>query len=212
MIGDQADFVARLKAVLPRNWFTDVAPVLDSLLVGLGAAWSGTYSLLRFVQAQARISTASGTFLDLASDDFFGGNFTRFSGEVDAVFRGRLHRNILRARGTRQSLLDALQDLTGRSAAVFEPARPGDTGGYSTGGLAYGTAGAYGSLLLPFQCFVTTYRPLGAGIPLVGGYGGPGPLAYANLGWVAAEVTDADILSTVAGLMPVGSIAWTRIL
>ena len=211
MIGDQADFVARFRAVLPRNWFSDVAPVLDSLLAGLAATWSGTYGLLRFVQAQARISTASGAFLDLASDDFFGEGLARFSGEVDAVFRGRLLRNILRTRGTRQSLLDALQDLTGRSAAVFEPARPGDTGGYSTGGLAYAAAGAYGSLSLPFQCFVTAHRPLGTGIPLVGGYGSSGPLAYANLGWVAVEVTDADILTTVAGLMPVGSVAWTRI-
>lgn len=211
MIGDQADFVARFRAVLPRNWFSDIAPVLDSLLAGLGVAWSGTYGLLRFVQAQARISTASGAFLDLVSDDFFGKDFARFSGEIDAVFRGRLHRNILRARGTRQSLLDGLRDLTGRSAEVFEPARPGDTGGYSTGGLAYGAAGAYGSLTLPFQCFVTAHRPLGMGIPLVGGYGSPGPLAYANLGWIAAEVTDADILTTVADLMPVGSIAWIRI-
>lgn len=212
MVGDQADFVARLRTVLPRNWFADVAPVLDSVLAGLGSVWSGTYGLLRFVQAQARIGTASGAFLDLIADDFFGPAFARFPGEVDAVFRRRLDSNILRARGTRQALLDALQDLTGRAAVVFEPARPGDTGGYSTGALAYGVAGAYGSLSLPFQCFVTAHRPLGLGIPLIGGYGGPGPLAYANLGWIAVEVTDADILKTIAGVMPVGSIAWTRVI
>lgn len=211
MVGDQADFVARLRAVLPRNWFTDVAPVLDSVLAGLGAVWSGTYGLLRFVQAQSRIGTASGAFLDLAAEDFFGTTLARFSGEVDAVFRGRLSKNILRVRGTRRSLLDALQDLTGRAAVVFEPARADDTGGYSTSSLAYGVAGAYGSLSLPFQCFVTAHRPLGLGIPFIGGYGSPGPLAYANLGWIAAEVTDADILATIAGVMPVGSIAWTRI-
>ena len=212
MVGDQADFVARLRAVLPRNWFIDVAPVLDSVLAGLGSAWGGTYRLLRFVQAQARIGTASGAFLDLIADDFFGTALVRFSGEVDAFFRRRLHSNILRVRGTRQSLLDALQDLTGRAAFVFEPACPGDTGGYSTGGLAYGVAGAYGLLSLPFQCFVTAHRPLGLGIPLIGGYGSPGPLAYANLGWIAVEVTDDDILKTIVGVMPVGSIAWTRII
>ncbi len=211
MVGDQADFVTRLRAVLPRNWFTDVAPVLDSVLAGLGAVWSGTYGLLRFAQAQARIATASGAFLDLIADDLFGTTLARFSGEVDVVFRGRLRTNILRARGTRQSLLDALQDLTGRAAIVFEPACASDTGGYSTGALAYGAAGAYGSLSLPFQFFVTAHRPLGVGIPLVGGYGGPGPLAYANLGWIAVEVTDADILTTIVGVIPVGSIAWTRI-
>ena len=212
MVGDQADFINRLRSVLPRNWFTDVAPVLDSVLAGLGSAWSGTYGLLRFVQAQARIGTASGAFLDLIADDFFGTALVRFSGEVDAAFRRRLHNNILRARGTRQSLLNALQDLTGQAAVVFEPARSGDTGGYSTGALAYGVAGAYGSLSLPFQCFVTAHRPLGLGIPLIAGYGSPGPLAYANLGWIATEITDADILKTIAGVMPVGSIAWTRII
>lgn len=211
MVGDQADFVARLGAVLPRNWFADATPVLDSVLAGLGAAWGGTYGLLRFAGAQARTGTASGAFLDLIADDFFGAGLARFSGEADTVFRGRLQRDILRARGTRQALLDALQDLTGRAAVVFEPARAGDTGGYSTGALAYGSAGAYGSLSLPFQCFVTAHRPLGVGIPLIGGYGSPGPLVYASLAWIAVEVSDADILATVAGVMPVGSLAWTRI-
>lgn len=211
MVGDQADFVDRLKAALPRSWFTGVAPVLDGVLAGLGAAWSGTYGLLRLAQAQARIGTASGSFLDLVAGDFFGTELARFSGEVDAVFRERLSRNILRVRGTRQSVVSALQDLTGRAPVVFEPACPADTGGYSMSALAYGTAGAYGSLSLPFQCFVTAHRPVGLGIPLIGGYGSPGPLAYANLGWIAAEVTDADILKTIASVMPVGSIAWTRI-
>lgn len=211
MVGDQADFIARLRSVLPRNWFTDLAPVLDSVLAGLGVAWSGTYGLLRFAQAQSRIGTAAGAFLDLAADDFFGTGLARFSGEVDAVFRERLCRNILRERGTRRSLLDALQDLTGRAGVVFEPACAADTGGYSTGALAYGAAGAYGSLSLPFQCFVTAHRPLGVGIPFVGGYGGPGPFVYANMGWIVADVTDADILATIAGVMPVGSIAWARI-
>ena len=211
MAGDQADFVARLRAVLPRNWFTDAAPVLDSVLGGLGAAWSGVYGLLRFAQAQARIGTASGAFLDLVAGDFFGSALARFSGEADASFRGRLRRNILRERGTRQSLLAALQDLTGRAATVFEPARATDTGGYSTGVLAYGVAGAYGSLSLPFQCFVTAHRPIGMGIPLIAGYGSAGPLAYANLGWISVDVTDADILATIVGVMPAGSIAWVRI-
>lgn len=212
MVGDQADFVARLRAVLPRGWFSDVAPVLDGVLSGFGTAWSGMYGLLRFAQAQSRIGTASGAFLDLIAEDFFGAALGRFSGEADTPFRRRIGREILRERGTRQSLLDALLDLTGRPAVVFEPARPADTGGYSSGALGYNVAGAYGSLSLPFQCFVTARRPLGMGIPLVGGYSGPGPLVYASMGWIGAEVSDSDILTTIVGVMPAGSIAWARIL
>ncbi len=212
MVGDQADFVARLRAVLPRGWFSDVAPVLDSVLSGFGTAWSGMYGLLRLAQAQSRIGTASGTFLDLIADDFFGTAFERFSGEADTPFRARIGREMLRERGTRQSLVDALQDLTGRPAVVFEPARPDDTGGYSTGVLGYNVAGAYGSLSLPFQCFVTARRPLGMGIPLVGGYSGPGPLVYASRGWIGTKISDSDILMTIVDVMPAGSIAWARIL
>ena len=212
MVGDQADFVSRLRTVLPKGWFSEVAPVLDSVLSGFGTAWSGMYGLLRLAQAQSRIGTASGAFLDLIAGDFFGTSLARFSGEADTPFRGRIQHEILRERGTRQALLDALQDLTGQAAVVFEPARPTDTGGYATGALGYNIAGAYGSLSLPFQCLVTARRPLGRGIPLVGGYSGPGPLVYANLGWIGTEVSDADILATIVDVMPAGSIAWARLL
>ena len=211
MTGDQADLVARLQAVLPRNWFGDTTPVLDGLLSGLATAWQGLYGLLCTVKAQARIATASGEVLDMIAADFFGAGLGRSPGEADTPFRARILREMLRKRGTRQSLVGVLQDLTGLSPIVFEPARSGDTGGYCTGAVGYAVAGAYGSLSLPYQCFVTAYRPVGVGIPLVAGYGSPGPLAYANASWIGAHVTDADILAAIVGVLPAGSIAWTRI-
>jgi hypothetical protein len=105
---------------------------------------------------------------------------------------------------------------------VFEPARTTDTGGYTSsagdgGGVAYGTAGGWGSLALPFQCFITAYRPLGSGIATVSGWGsaagayGQGAIEYASLAMVQAQVTDQDIYSAVADVLPVATIGWTSI-
>ena len=83
--------------------------------------------------------------------------------------------------------------------------------------LGYGAAGGWGSLALPFQCFVTAYRPTISGVPLAGGYGsgaggfGAGALQYVSPAMVQSQVSDADILAAIASTMPVAAAAWTRI-
>ncbi len=105
---------------------------------------------------------------------------------------------------------------------VFEPARPSDTGGWGgqrqlVTGLAYGRAGGWGNLSLPYQALVTAYRPSGSGIAKVTGWSASGggyrvgAIEYANLAMTQAPVTDADIYAAVASVMPVAAIAWTRI-
>lgn len=221
MMGDQQDIVDRIKATLPSGWFPDGTPVLDALLGGLASAWSWSYGLLQYVATQARLSTASDIWLDVAAQDFFGSRVVR-AGQSDSVFSSRLRIEILRARGTRASLSSVLTDLTGRQPSIFEPARPSDTGSWGGGGsfitgLAYGCTGGWGSLTLPFQCFLTAYRPSGSGIAAIagwstpaGGYGG-GVIEYGDLSMVGVTVTDADIFSATASVMPVAAVAWTRI-
>lgn len=222
MTGDQQDMLARLRAVLPARWFPDTAPVLDGLLGGLASGWSWAYQLLQYVKAQTRIATATDIWLDIIANDFFGDRLTRRSGQGDAAFRNRIQRELFRERGTRAAIVAALQDLTGRGPFVFEPARSTDTGGYSSmsgggGGLGYGSAGGWGSLALPFQCFITAYRPVGSGIATVSGWGGPsggygqGTIEYASLEMVQGQVTDNDIYAAVADVLPVAAIGWTRI-
>ncbi len=211
MIGDAADMRSRLRAVLPARWFGDTTPVLDGVLAGLAAGWAAIYALLETMRAETRIATASDSFLDGVSADFFGAALPRRTGELDAPFRLRIGYEMLRERGTRAGLVSALTELTGRAPRVFEPALSGDTGGYSSGGLGYGIAGGWGSLALPFQVFVTAYRPLGAGIALVGGYATGGYRAYASLAMVPVQVSDADIYAAAASVMPAATVCWTAI-
>ena len=84
-------------------------------------------------------------------------------------------------------------------------------------------AGGYGSLALPFQAFVTAYRPSGGGVSTVGAYGnastflygaggyGGGAIEYAGTSMVSGQVTDAMIQSVVVATMPESTIAWLRI-
>jgi hypothetical protein len=208
--------------VLPTRWFPDQAPVLDSILGGLASCWTWAYGMLQYVKAQARIATATDIWLDIVALDFFGNRLSRRRGQSDAAFRSRIQRELFRERGTRRAIISALQDLTGRAPDIFEPARTTDTGAYSSlthegGGIAYGAVGGWGSLGLPFQCFVTAYRPVGSGIAMIAGWGGfvgaygHGVIQYASLEMVQGQVTDDDIYSAIADVLPIAAVGWTRI-
>ena len=222
MIGDQEDMSGRLRAVLPTQWFPDSTPVLDAVLSGFASGWSWIYGILRYVQSQTRIATASDVWLDVIAVDFFGDRLARRANQDDGVLRGRITRELFRERGTRTAVLKVLEDLTGRAPIIFEPSRPPDTGGYMLKagvvcGLAYGMVGGWGSLALPFQCFITVFRPSGAGISIVSGWNAPGagygkgPIEYGNLMMIDGQVTDDTVYATVASVLPIATIGWTSI-
>ncbi len=211
MTGDPPDIVARLKAVLPTRWFPDETPVLDTVLTGLATGWSSLYALLAVVRLQSRIATATDQFLDGASADFFGARLPRRNTEADDAFRLRIKQQLAREHATRAAVVDVVTDLTGTPPVIFEAGRVSDTGGYGANGFAYGSAGAWGSLNLPFQVFVTAKRAQGVGIANIAGYGTAGPLARASLAAAAGQVTDADIYAAIASVMPTATRAWTRI-
>jgi len=217
-IGDQADFVARIEALLPNGWFGDETPILDAVLNGIGWALAFVYSLYQYAALQTRIATATDGFLDLISYDFFGLNLPRNPQESDAAFRLRIQGQLFLQRVTRYGLIEALVLLTGRTPIVFEPARPEDTGAYNTNTLGYGLAGGYGSLVLPCQSFVIAYRPSNSGIPNIGGYGSPegayntpSQAEWTSLSQVVGAVTDADIYATIDRAKAAGSTVWTQL-
>jgi hypothetical protein len=132
----------------------------------------------------------------------------RWPNEADAAYLTRIQQEMLRPRGTRAAVILALSELTGRVPSIFEPALTSDTGGYTLGGVGYGAAGGYGSLMLPFQAFITAFRPVGCGIAQIAGYDTGGYLAYGNL---PALQIDSQIFATVEATTPIGTITWTRI-
>jgi hypothetical protein len=220
--GDQSDVFARLKSLMPR-WFGDGSTVRDALLQGLAWAASLIYSLIAYTRLQTRIKTATDGWLDMIAADFFGATLIRASNQSDASFRARIIINLFRERATRWAIITVLKDLTGRAPVVFEPQRPLDTGSYGGPLIGYGMAGGYGSILIPYQAFVTAYRPSGVGIPNVAGYGGavggPGPggygtsaqIEYAALSMIQGAVTDADIYAAIDSVKPAATAVWTRI-
>jgi hypothetical protein len=221
MTGDADDMRARLVALMPLRWFSDTMPMVSAVLSGLSDGWAWLHGMLGYVGRQTRIATATDGFLDLISSDFLGAALPRRFGETDTAFRARIQRELLRARATRPALVAELTNLTGRAPVVFEPARPADTGAWGRA-LGYNAAGGWGSLALPFQVFVTAFRPLGTGVPFVGGWGhlpaspggggwNTGAMEYASLAMVQSQVTDADIDSAIATTVPVAVTAWTRI-
>lgn len=215
MTGDQTDMLVRLKSTLPARWFADSTAILDGALAGLAWAWSWLYAVLSYVKLQTRLATATDSFLDQIALDYLGPRLPRRIAEPDPSYRRRISLELLRERGTRNAVIQALTDLTGRPPIVFEPSRPADTGAWN-GIAGYGLAGGWGSLTLPFQCLVTAYRAQGSGIANTAAYGGPagysqGAIQYASLAMLTGQITDTDILATVASVMPTASIAWTRI-
>lgn len=222
MVGDQQDMLLRMKRVLPLRWFPDDTPILDTLLSGLALAWASVYGLLQVVKLQARIATAQGMWLDLVALDYFGSQVCRHAGESDGSYRLRIQRELIRERGTRQAVIAAITDLTARQPHLFEPANASDTGGYgamdqAATGLAYGCAGGWGDLALPFQFFVTAYRPIGTGIAYLSGWNSSGggycngALQYSSLSMMQTQVTDNDICEVITQVLPIGVVAWTRI-
>ncbi|MDR3718396.1 MAG: hypothetical protein P4K98_06310 [Bryobacteraceae bacterium] len=216
MTGDQVDIITRMRAVLPARWFPDTAPILDSLLAGIGAVWAIIYQQLEFVAAQARIGTAAGLFLDLIAADYFGTKLRRQAGQSDDSLRTKILKEILRERTTREALRTSLSDVTGRDPIIFEFSRPADTRAWGMA-CGWGTAGGWGSLDMPFQCLVTAFRPLSGGVAVLDGWGetaggwGGGAIGYASFSMIGGQISDDQIEAAVVGVMPAATTAWLQI-
>jgi len=188
--GDQNDILARLKATAVPRWFSDTTPILDAVLFGWAATWAFVYSLYAYAKLQTRLLTATDGWLDMIAGDYFGNAVQRKPQQTDASYRVTIQANLLRDRATRNSLIAMLTTITGRVPKVIELTRPSDTGAYRYF-MGYSVAGAYGSISLPYQCFIRVYRPL------------PGTTQYGLL--------DADIYAAIDSIRPVDSTIWTQL-
>lgn len=216
--GDQNDIFNRLKALLPPTWFDSHSPLLDGVLTACSQALAWCYSLYVYAKLQTRIGTATDGWLDLTAYDFFGKNLQRAAGQSDELFRQQMKISLFRERGIRQAIIDILEDLTGKTPDIFEPQRPLDTGSYGGPMIGYGVAGGYGSIMLPYQAFVTAYRPSGSGIPFIAGYSSsPSGYSiasrgeYASQSMITGSITDAQVYEAIAAVKMEGTIVWVRL-
>lgn len=218
--GDQQDILSKLKGNLPTGWFGGTSLYVDAVLSAFAQVGAFIYTAIQEAVTQSRIKTAT-YMLDMVAGDFFGTKLIRRLNETDTSYRARIYTNLFRERATRYSVVRILTDLTGAIPSVFEPRRSMDTKGYNATTLAYNTigAGGYGALGLPHQAFVTAYRPIGTGIPNVGGYGSsvggyntPSQLEYTNFDMVINAIKDSDIYGAVEAVKPIGTTVWVKIL
>jgi hypothetical protein len=216
-VGSAGDIANRIRQLLP-GWFADSNPTADALLTGAATALAFIYGLYVYAVAQSRILTATGIWLDLIAQDFYGTAVTRGPNQDDDGFRATIVANLFRPRATRQAISDVLLTLTGNAPAIVEPFAPADTGAYGIGYAGYGAAGGYGSQAIPAQAFVTAYRPVQYGIANVAGYGevtaGYGAASqaeYASLALVSSIVSDADIYAAIDATKAAGCAVWVRI-
>jgi hypothetical protein len=214
-IGDQKDFLTRIKALLPNAWFGDTTPVLDSVLSGIAFVLTSVYSLTQYARFQTRIASATDAFLDLISFDFFGLTLPRKTGESDTAFRTRIQAELFLEKGTREGMIRALELLTGRAPIIFEPSRIADTKCYNSSAY-YNYAAQYGSRL-PYQGFIIAYRPFAQLSDSISGYNNAlvayntKGATYTNLSILAGAVTDQDILNTINSTKPEATIVWVII-
>lgn len=221
MIGDQSDIVSRLQAVSP-PWFGDNPLLVTAGAQGAAAGLAPIYQQIVYAQAQTRIKTATGSFLDLISQDFFGATLPRYPNEQDAAFRGRILANLFVKGPTRRDMIRVLTLLTGRAPLIIEPSRVQDCGAWDAPSCGWDVVTASGcghwGQSLPFQCLIEAYRPLGTGIPYVAGWDAssagwdtPSQGEWTDASMVESAVPDSVILSAMEATKPVATRIWTRI-
>ena len=210
-IGSQADMFARLKALFPRSWFQK-ASNFNATLQGSVWALANAYAQITYAALQTRIKSATDGYLDLISNDFFGPGLPRMAQESDNSFRARILANLFVKGPTRRDMNAVLTLITGRKPVIFEPGNTADSGGLD-GGMYFDIKGGWGDPL-PFQSFVTAYRPVVGSVSL-------GELSTyrfnfdTNAYWSDTQpgsITDAAIVAAVEATRALGTIVWLRIL
>lgn len=231
--GSSADFLSRLKRLLPAGWFNSSAPNRDAVLGGLSDVQSWLYGFIAFAKAQMRLATAAGIFIDLWCYDYLGMNLVRSIGEGDTPFAARVAKEVTRVRVSRPGVAQALYDLTGQTPVIFEPFNGGDTGGWAhgvgsgatSGACGWDSGGAWGSSLMPGQVLITVYVNSNLGVSGIGGWAtgvGSGATSGA-LAWdsgsgewittqnVQGAITNQMIYDTINRNKAEGVICWVRI-
>lgn len=214
-LGEADDIIRRVKLLLPKGWWNDVAPIRDAIIGGIADTSEWAYSLITYAKKQTRVAWATDLWLDIIAKDYFRFEFPRRINEADEGFRERIQKELIRERVTRKGMNDALVDLTGKQPVIFEPWNTGDTGVWDYGNFALDISGGWGDTILPAQSFVNVIPP-GAGIPGAPGWDAPSfgwdfSGMWGDMSLIAGTITNDDIYATINKTRPTGSIVWTQL-
>ena len=179
-IGDQNDMFTRIKRNLV-NWFgytktvpdpNTPTPVLDALLEGVAETDAFIYSLIQDAELQTRIKTATGFYLDLISQDFFGNNLPRKPSESDFSFRTRILANLLPRQCTRNNIAQIIFNLTNIEPIMIEGFTPLNVGAYDIS-LFYDVGFGYGDYTsnLAYTGIIYAFLPQPKGFYGISGIG-----------------------------------------
>jgi hypothetical protein len=209
--GDQNDIFGRLKAQFPPSWFQS-SPNFDATLQGPAWALSTIYSQITYATLQTRIATATDGYLDLISNDFFGTELPRLPNEQDGPFRARILANLFVKGPTRANMSAVLTLITGRVPDIFEPSNTTDSGGWD-GAFYWDTGVGKWGAPMPYQSFVTAYRPITNAQSL--GELDSWRWSFDSYGaWSdspVTSITDAAIIAAVESTRMTGTVVWMRI-
>jgi hypothetical protein len=196
--------------------------VLNSSLQGTAWALSTTAAQLAYAALQTRIKTATGEWLDIISNDFYGSGLSRYPNESDTQFRARILSRLFMLGPSRADMSTLLTLITGRVPLIIEPWRVQDCGAWDAPSFGWDTVTASGcghwAEQLPYQCFIEAYTPVGTGIPYVAGWDQPeagwdtaSQGEWTDAGMVAESVTEETILGAIESCRMAGTRIWTRI-
>ncbi|MGN6085779.1 hypothetical protein [Trinickia sp.] len=209
--GDQQDIFTRLRAQIPTSWFK-LSQKFDATLQGPAWALSTIYNQITYAALQTRIATATDGYLDLIANDFFGAALPRLTNEQDGPYRARILANLFVKGPTRANMSAVLKLITGRAPDIFEPSNTTDSGGWD-GGFYWDTGVGKWGAPMPYQSFVTAYRPITNAQSL-------GELDSWRWSWDSygawsdapvTAVTDAAIIAAVESTRMTGTVVWMRI-
>jgi hypothetical protein len=132
--GSIADITSRLQRWLPARWFPTQAvnsdgtvPRVYAQLVSWATGLQAIWTQIQYTIAQTRLGTSTDGWLDLLSQDYFGGDLPRLSGETDAAFQARIAANLFLPANTPAAIQSAVESVTGYPARLIEPWQPAQT-------------------------------------------------------------------------------------
>ena len=203
-------WIAWIWSYLPAGWFAPAGPLINAAVGMISTGFAQNSADLSYMEAQTRISSATGMWLDVISVEYFGlGNLPRRPNEADAAFQARVLQEMLLPRGTRGAMTEALTILTGVAPTIFEPAI--DLASWDVD-FAWDSSGAWGSYDMPYQGFIGVPLPQEPPLDLAGwDQGGwDQTLCLIDATQEASAIGEEEVLRVVRLTQPAGVTMWVN--